>query len=90
MCEGSTARAVCYKAFLFRAEDFSALDVVGGHHYYACGPKFVEHIGYGDWTVVVQCDGVPLFVEKMVWFWSHEGGVIPVIQMAWKTIWRAS
>ena len=45
VCDGSTARAVCSKAFLFRAEDFADLDVVGSQHDYACGPNFVERIG---------------------------------------------
>ena len=42
--DGSRAREVCSKAFLFGAEDFCTLDVVGGQHDYARGPEFVERI----------------------------------------------
>ena len=64
MRDGSSARAVCSKAFLFRPEDFSTLHVVDGQHEYACGSEFVERVGQGDWTEVVQCGGVLLFLEE--------------------------
>jgi hypothetical protein len=77
----SLAGPVRHEAFMVRAQDFGRFNIIRGKYDYASSPQLIEGVRKGDWAVVVQLSRVPLLLRRMVWLWSQDGGVIPMIAM---------